>query len=149
MKDNERIRTRRLKLGLSETSVASSVGMGIHAYCDLEQHADEFRSAVDLRTAREICRVLGLTLEEFLDIPTRLGVEPKSVCSPLPRGERIARARESVGLTRFDIADRLGFDESAIEVLESDSCAIDRYPIEFLLDLTKLLGMPPGALLRE
>jgi DNA-binding XRE family transcriptional regulator len=43
------IESRRLKLGLSESQIAETIGISLDSYCDIESHADELCRAVELR----------------------------------------------------------------------------------------------------
>lgn len=148
MNAHQRIKARRLELGLSESAVAQRIGIGIDAYCDVEQHADEFFTVVNLETARALCRVLDLDLEELVGFVTKGAIGISDVSERKSRHELIRCGREAAGLSRAAVAEHLGFDEETIEDWESDPNAVDRYPIELLVELADLLRLAPLDLLR-
>ncbi|MEN6374865.1 MAG: hypothetical protein ABFD75_08810 [Smithella sp.] len=65
---NKKIKDRRMMLNLTDIEVAKQVGLSIHEYSDIEQHADEVFDVVKIRAVKNIERI-GTVL--FL-----LGTEP-------------------------------------------------------------------------
>jgi transcriptional regulator with XRE-family HTH domain len=110
MLDNKKVQARREELGFSDVEVAARAGISIHQYSDIERHADEFRTVLTLREARQVCEILELDLLEFLGLDEF--INGGEVSEALPKHELIKRRREQLGLRIEDIAEHLGFDES-------------------------------------
>src|SRR6266542_1821569 len=112
MKAGDRIRSRRVELGLRDVDVAERVGLSIYEYGDLEQHADEFATAIALKDAQRLCGMLGLSLLDVLEIP---GTAVSSSVSPQ---QLIRDAREREGLTVAELADHIGFTDETVQSIE-------------------------------
>ena len=60
------IESRRLKLGLSESQIAKTIGISLDSYCDIESHTDELCRAVELRRIKQLSQILGIETFELL-----------------------------------------------------------------------------------
>lgn len=137
------IRDRRRKLGLQDVAVAKSSGLSIHEYGDIEQHADEFETAISTGTARQVCHVLGLELRSLLGLPKVTSKEMRDI------SELIRNAREAQKLSQLQVADRIGFNEDTIRSLESTPAFVDTLPLKVLYELEDALGLERGSLIQE
>lgn len=137
------IRDRRIELGLRAVTVAERSGLSIYEYGDVEQHADEFETAISSGTARKVCHVLGLELRSLLGLPQLMSGEMKDVSDLI----RIARGDRM--LSQAELAERIGFTEETIHSLESTPEFVDSLPLTVLYELEASLGFEQGYLIRE
>ena len=137
------IRDRRIQLGLQAAAAAERLGLSIYEYGDVEQHADEFETAISTGTARQLCHVLGLELRSLLGLPQVTSKEMKNV------SELIRSTREGQKLSQVQLADRIGFNEETIRSLESTPEFVDTLPLSVLYELESALGLERGRLIRS
>jgi len=138
------IRERRLELGLSDVDVAKKLGMNIYTFCDIEQHDDELETCVSLETARRLCNLLGLRLQQVFNISS---VDETSHLFDGKRpGELVTQRRKQNGYSVSDLAERVGFDEKTIESLETIPSFGNSLPVFLLKDIESELGLPEGLL---
>jgi transcriptional regulator with XRE-family HTH domain len=147
MRANKLLRQAREQVGLSEVEVASRAGLSIHEYSDLEQHADEFISAISLAKAKALSKVLGCRLEDFLaDEPLKTGsLAPEDPAVSKPR--LLQKRRVMLRMSESEVADAIGFDENTIKQAESDDKFLDTLPIQVLAELASTLQLPFGLLI--
>jgi len=136
------IRDRRMKLGLQAAAAAERSGLSIYEYGDIEQHADEFETAISTGTARRVCHVLGLELRSLLGLP-HVTSEHNNI------SDVIRRARERKKLSQLQLADQIGFNEETVRSLESTAAFVDTLPLKVLYDLEDALGLERGSLVQE
>jgi len=150
MKLNELIRMRRKELGLREADVAAQAALGREAYRDIEWDENEAYTNVELLDLRAICKILGLDLLSMFDIECRFcsSAAPTDDVFDLPRNDLIAQRRIALGLTRDQLADRIGFETIAVEQMEQDPDFLERWSVELIERLATELRTPPQALLR-
>lgn len=132
----------RQQLGLSDEHVARLVGLSIHEYGDVEQHADEFETAISVGSAKKICHVLGFGLRHLLGLPTQMPTDDRSL------SELVSRQRENQGLSVEQLAERIGFSRETIEGIEANAAALDLLPLVVIYDLEDALGFERGSLVR-
>lgn len=137
------IRDRRIQLGHQAAVVAERTGLSIYEYSDIEQHADEFETAISAGTARVVCHTLGLEMRNLLGLPQRAPKETESV------SELIRSTREKRGLSEAELAERIGFAEETVHSLESTPDFADTLPLSVLYELEGVLGLERGHLIRE
>lgn len=137
-----RIKARRLELGLSDKDVSDQVGIGQYSYGDIEFHDDEFITQISLGEAKRVCAVLGLDLNKLL------AIEKSSSGSEL-RNELLHHRRIELGVSVQDLSDKIGFYPEVIEKIEKDANGVDDLPIEVVNDIAKLLELPLEKLLRS
>lgn len=135
------IRERRKELGLDDTFVSKRSGLSIHQYADVEQHPDEFETAISAKTAMEICAVLGLNVRDVLGLPQTRSAVAQSASTVM------RTARERHGLSESTLADRIGFDEDTIHSLEASPDKIYSLPLVVIFDLERELGLERGTLI--
>jgi hypothetical protein len=106
MQAHEKIKHRRLELGLSDVEVARSSGLSIHEYFDVELHRGEVLEVTNLKNVKQLCTVLQL---DPFDI---VGLEC-AFCSGtpflseylLPRNEIVRHRRLAKGWSTKDLGD--------------------------------------------
>jgi transcriptional regulator with XRE-family HTH domain len=148
MSDRDKIKRRRMTLGLTDGQVAKAANLTVHQYADVEQHEHEFRTQLELREAKRICHVLGLSLGDLLEVPNA-SQEGLRALESLTRAEIVKTRREAVGLSIRQMSDELGFEESVLEKIESDPDFLESMPIDFVLTLSNLIKVPNQVLLGE
>jgi hypothetical protein len=57
-----------LELGMSENQLAEAIGISLDSYCDIEWHADELFTAVELRRIKKLAETLGIEIFELLSL---------------------------------------------------------------------------------
>lgn len=140
---NERIAERRRQLGLSDVEVAERAGLSIHEYGDLEQHAEESFEVVELRRLRAVCDILSLSLADLLP-EGMLRCEPSETSISLDergRNALVEARRKELDLSRQDLGDRLGFPAETVELMEEDPDFLEGWPIGYVLDVARELGI--------
>jgi transcriptional regulator with XRE-family HTH domain len=138
------IRERRLELGLSDVDVAKKLGLTIHEYGDIEQHDHELIEVVSIGTTHRLCDLLGLSLQQVFKISS---VDEASHLFDGKRpGELVMQRREQKGYSVSDLAQRVGFDETTIESLETIPSFGNSLPVFLLNDIETELGLPEGSL---
>ncbi|HEV8621099.1 MAG TPA: helix-turn-helix transcriptional regulator [Nitrospiraceae bacterium] len=144
MDTNKMIESRRLKLGLSESQIAKTIGISLDSYCDIESHVDELCTVVELRRIKQLSQILGIETFELLSIHC-------SFCNAdvgyleeyhLPRNELIKVTRQKAGLSQQQLGDRSDFHDYAIEGMERDPGYLDRSTVESVLELANALKIP-------
>lgn len=140
MSPSEILKRRRCELGLLDVDAAKASGLTVDQYGDVEQHSDEFRTALTLFEARKVCTALKLRLPDVLGLPS---TEPLTST----RSEAIRVARLKMNLSVDSLADRIGFESSVVNRIESESDFIDDLPIEVVTDIAVALNIPPAELL--
>jgi len=148
MRANERIRDRRIELGLSDVEVARRSGLSIHEYCDAEWHDNELLAVVNLRNLKQLCLVLDLDPFDVLEFKcafcTGSGYLPEY---HLPRNEIVRRQRLVKGWSVKELGDKIGFYEEVIQHIEIDADYLDSWSANLVKDLAKHLDVPPQVLL--
>lgn len=137
------IRERRMNLGLQAAAAAERSGLSIYEYGDIEQHADEFETAISTGAARRVCHMLGLELRSLLGLPQATAESISNV------SDVIRRARERKKLSPLQLADQIGFNEETVRSLESTAEFVDTLPLRVLYDLEDALTLERGSLVRE
>lgn len=140
MNHSEILKRRRGELGLSDVDVAEACGLTIEQYGDVEQHTDEFQTALTVLEARRLCAALKLRLPDVLGLPS---IEPLK----LKRSEAIRMARLKMNLSVNSFADLIGFESSIADRIEEEADFIDDLPIEVVTNIATVLNIPPVLLL--
>ncbi|HSN11214.1 MAG TPA: helix-turn-helix domain-containing protein [Propionibacteriaceae bacterium] len=141
MNANDRIRETREAHGLSEAEVARRAGLSTAEYRDIEAYPDEPFRVVQLGKLRSLCAVLGVDPLELFGRPP--GTEaPRSEA----RNELVRARRTALGLSQEQVADRIGFELSAIVDMENDAAFLDRWPMELVIEMAEILDLPPRVL---
>jgi transcriptional regulator with XRE-family HTH domain len=139
------IRARRQELGLSPAAVAGLCGLTIHEYCDIEQHADEFETAISTKKARDLCHALSIGFRDFIGLSTDASRQFEGI-GPA----RLVRdARERAKMSQGELSDLIGFELDTIRRLETEDDFADTLPLAVLRDLERLLAIERGALVCE
>jgi DNA-binding XRE family transcriptional regulator len=149
MRANELVRNAREQQGMTQEEVAVRSRLTIHEYVDIEQHADEIYSALPLAAARRVCSALNLDLSELLAAEQLLSPPTTSTSAQggvlrhqLVRDQRIARSASI-----SDVANAIGFDESAVALGESKEVYLESLPIRVLIDWARYLGLDTRSML--
>ncbi len=150
MRVHEKITKRRNELGISVRDAARGIGVSLEEYNDIEGHADEISTVTHLSEVKQLCALLKC---EFLDLfGMRCDFCTKSLRSDeellLPRNELIRRRRELRGLSAFELADRLGCSEVAVEEMEGDEDFLESWSIDLIRNLAREIRVPLQILLK-
>jgi transcriptional regulator with XRE-family HTH domain len=149
MRAHELIRKTREQAGLSNIEVAARAGMSVAEYDDVEQHPDEFVSALSLTRAKAVCATLHLKLMDLVilelgDVGESRSVPPE--LGALQRNLLLRKRREAFGMSESALADGIGFEAAAIQRVEADDGFLETLPIRVLADLATELQLPVGRL---
>lgn len=146
---NKKIKVRRKELGLSDTEVAYKVGLSIYEYGDVEQHAHEIFRVTELRRVKEICQLLNYDFFELFDMKCFFCEEGKKYLEDysLLRNELIHKRRMETGLSAEELGDRIGFEGTAVNEMEKDSEFLEKWPIDYIKDLSDVINVPLQVLL--
>jgi DNA-binding XRE family transcriptional regulator len=119
-------------------------------YWDIEHHEDEGFTVAQLGKIRAIGRVLNLDILSIFGIGCQFCANDISVLKQLfpPRNELISQRRMSLGLTRNQLGDRIGFETVAVEQMERDPDFLEQLSVELIGELAGVLELPVHALLR-
>lgn len=148
MRPNEKIKARRLELGLSDVEVARSSGLSIHEYFDIELHANEVLEVTHLRNVRELCVTLKLDAFDLLDLECAFCAGTLFLSDYLlPRNKIVERRRLAKGWSVEDLADRIGFHNEIIDQMESDPNQLDLWSPDLVKQLAIQLDVAPQILL--
>lgn len=148
-KINEKIKARRLALGLTDVSVAEELGVSIAAYIDIEGDESEILTLIPLNKVRKLCDILHLNCLELFGLSCAFcETNQNTYYEKNGRDELIKTKRLEKGLTTEDLADRVGYYGASIEAIEAgDTNHLDSWVFEEVLDLAKNLDLPPQLLL--
>jgi transcriptional regulator with XRE-family HTH domain len=149
MTRNEILKKRRVQMGLSEQDVCLATGLSVHEYADIEDYPTEIIAVTPLEDVKAICRVLALDLLEFLDVRCPFCGRGVSCQDEYlgPRNQLIRTQRERYGLSRRELADRLGFEEFAVAEMEQKEEFLESWSIDLIEALAKALNLPIQVLL--
>ena len=125
MTPNEIIRERREALKIKIADVAEAASLTPAAYRDVESYEDEACSVVRLRSLRAICRKLDLDALSLCSVECALCKNVASIESfRQPRHQLISQRRLTLGLSRDDLADRVGqIDRAVLRTLRAQHLA--------------------------
>jgi len=149
MKPSEKIIAQRQKLRLTDIEVAKQAGLSLNNYFDIEHHDEEIFLYPPLRKVKIICKILGLSCFELLNLSCNFCIDGKSYVEDylLPRNELIKNRRKIMKLTTEKLGEYVGFHAIEIEKLEKDPDHIETWPIDFIKDLAKVINVPLQILL--
>jgi transcriptional regulator with XRE-family HTH domain len=149
MEVNEAIRARRVELGLSVLELATKADLSVAEYDDIEDYADEATTVAHVRKLKLICQLLGLQLLELLGVPCDFCETHQRYSEDyrLPRNRLIASRRDALGLSRLELADKLGFYEQAVIEMEEREDFLESWSIELVSKLSGVIGVPLHVLL--
>lgn len=145
------IKAKREALGFSDVDVAQKSGLSIYEYGDIEQHENELFNVTALHQVRRLARVLGLSIDDIM-IAAHVGYEAtaqQSASSDLPRNSVVGRARKSIGLSREQLAEALGYGTDAVDALETDPMFLENWSLDLIVTLAKTLRLQVRRLLEE
>ena len=132
---HETLRKKRTEVGMDESRAGFLLGLSSNEYYDLENHADEWKTATPLYVVLFACRLFGIDLMKF--VPAQAGIAVHQVgCA----GDIIKEQRTQMGLSGPDFADRCGFTEQFTSVVETgDGLLI--YPLDVACIVCQVLGL--------
>jgi DNA-binding XRE family transcriptional regulator len=143
MQLNEKIKQRRLELGLTTNEAAKKSGLSIHEYADVEDYPDEMTSVLQLSDVRNICKALNIDFQElFKNEATYVQGELDDEMAMLSLNELVRNKRESANITREELGERLDFYEQAIVDIESDPKFLNGWSFELVAKLCAELKIP-------
>ena len=145
MRTHELIRKAREQLGLSHKQVAERSGLTPATYRDVEQHADDVFTAIELANVRRMCATLGLDIEMLVSDPAlkpfALSTDAIPDCGEA-RHVLIKRYRESRNVSVAEVADAIGFDEEAVRRAEMSDDYLETLPIAVLNKWAQYIRLP-------
>ena len=127
--------------------MARLCAMSVDSYWDLEHYDDEAFTAISLRQLKAICRKLRIPLseliahsayrEQFVDgaLSVPAAVDPKAW-------------RLAAGLSKEETAAAIGYDNAAIDLIETDRGNLDDFNVAMLADYANALRVPLPLVLR-
>ncbi len=141
---NQEIKRRREEIGLTDTEAASQVGLSIHEYTDIEQHADEIFTLVKLNTIKRICELLQLDIFDLFKMQCAFceGNIQYLPCYSTPRNRLIRKRRLELGITEEELGERLGFEATAISNMERAPHFLETWPFNFIKELSTIINVP-------
>jgi DNA-binding XRE family transcriptional regulator len=146
---NEEIKRRRLEVGLADTEAARQVGLSIHEYDDIEQHAREIFEVTELRSTKRICEVLRLDFFRLFNIRCAFceGSDQYLQYFSTPRNELIRKRRLDLGLSEEELGNSIGFEAIAITDMEKEANYLEAWPIDLTKELSGALKIPVQILI--
>lgn len=149
---HDKIRVRREELGLSPAHVAMRCALSVFNYADMEGHEDEIYLATAVHQLKCVCALLGLDLLELLDTECAFcGPEARPYDQAFdrwPMNRLIKTARERLGLSPGEFANRLEVTDEWVRELEEDPDLLNGVRMWVFQPLSELLDIPPQILLR-
>jgi transcriptional regulator with XRE-family HTH domain len=144
MNTNKKIEARRLELGLSENQLAGAIGISLDSYCDIEWHADEIFTAVELRLIKKLAETLDIESFELLSLQCPFCSNETAYIEEyrLPRNALIRTIRQKMGISQQELGQRSAFHDYAIEGMERDPDYLERSTVDSIMDLAKALKIP-------
>jgi hypothetical protein len=120
--------------GHTESAMASTLGLTLHGYCDLEQHDDEFETVLGIAQALRLAaalntRILDILGERCCGAPIPIAEVRRAVLELLKRPHSSREAIET----------ELGWDLGPL--LQEARFMLDDYTIMFLKDLSGMLDL--------
>lgn len=146
---NDKIKNRRLELGLKDLEVAYKSGLSIHQYNDLEDYPDYIFAAAPLYYVKKVCRALDIDLNNVFGISCVFCEDQQPYLEEYRswRCTLVKVKREKLGLSTEKLGDEVGFYGSEIELIEKYPAHLESWVIENILELAKQLEVPPQILL--
>ena len=146
---NEKIKTRRLELKLSEAAAAHQARLSIYEYGDIECYADEVFTSVPLYHVKKICTSLKIDFLAFLEIPCAFCSDKKDHSDDywLRRNSLIKKRREIIGLSPEDLGNKVGFNSKEVDLIETYTAHLESWAIEKIFELAAQIQIPPQVLL--
>jgi len=129
MKLNEHLRSARLRLGLSEQTLAERSELTIYELGDVEARPDELLTTITSQAALRLCRELGV------DVCDLLGLGSTSDLSQEELKAYLHRIRKASGLTSVELDDLIGYEEGFVQKLEDGSVDLAEYPLQLAMDI--------------
>jgi transcriptional regulator with XRE-family HTH domain len=137
MEPHQVLESRRRELGLSQDDVAARSGLTVHEYPHLEEDPTELYMVTLLEDVERVCAALRIDIVTLYGLP---------LCSEPVTPEFLAVKRQGLGLSRVEVANRVGIEEDMLEVAESDISAIGGWVMEPVRRLANVLGVSPACL---
>jgi len=141
---NDKIKARRLELGLTDTDTSKKVGLSINHYFDVELYDDEIPFAVELRNVKKICEILGLDFFDLFGLRCAFCEECKPYFEDylLPRNELIRKKMNEINIPTKQLEDVIGVKRPEVAKIEEDPNYLESRPIEYIKDLSDLIKIP-------
>jgi len=146
---NEKIKQRRLELGLTDSEVARQTNMTIYEYGDVESHADEIFVVVPLYHVKKLINTLKTDFFDLFSIPCAFCEDGFTHFDEywLRRNSLVKKKREMLGLSTDELGDKVGFFQTEIELVETYVAHLESWVIENIFHLANQLQIPPQVLL--
>ena len=149
MNVKHKLRQRRIELGLNMDDAAKLAGLSVSEYYDIEAHDDEIVDFIPLLEVKNLCQAYSLDLLELFEIQCPFCEKNKIYLAEykLPRNELIKNKRISIGLSKEELSDIVGFYEVVITNMEADKIFLEEWVIYHITELSKTLDIPLQILL--
>lgn len=146
---NEKIEARRLELGLSDVEVAHQIRLSIYEYGDIEYYADEIFRVIPLYHVKKLCKILQIDFFTLFEKPCVFCEEGATDVDDnfLRRDLLIHKKRETLGLSKEELGNRLGFYGAEIDLIETYTAHLESWVIENIFELAIQLQIPYQVLL--
>lgn len=137
VKPNELIKMKREKLALTEADVARQVGLSIFEYADIEQYEDELFTVTHLGEVRKLCDLLNIKICDLFELDCSLVTRKNIKPNKLVHNKRIG-----LGLSKTQLADKIGFESLVIDQIESDAGFLEGWSFELIKELAIAINEP-------
>ena len=134
-KNAKRIHELRTSVGLSDVEVANQVGIGIHAYCDLESYDEEIIEQVSLSEALRLAAVFQISLLELLEADKLKW--PKTKLSPIELRDLLKKHIDDLGSNQEQVENEVGWYLASF--LANPTEEMFENPISFIQDICSAL----------
>lgn len=146
---NEKIKARRLELGLRDVEVARQTRLSIYEYGDIESHAHEVFLVAPLYHVKKLCTALKMDFFMLFEQSCAFceGGVPHMDDYWMRRSSLVRKKREALGLSAEELGDSVGFYGTEIELMETYTAHLESWVIENIFELATQLQIPPQVFL--
>ncbi|MBU2714253.1 helix-turn-helix domain-containing protein [Zooshikella harenae] len=146
MSISEKLKRRRISLGMTDLELSKKSGLTIYEYGDLESFDDELETVLDLKRLKQLLAVLQTNYFDFFEASkSNLGQFNSLV--DMPRNKLIKTRREQLNKSKSELSDDIGFYEYVIDSMESEEDFLENWCIENIKQLAKALNIPVELLM--
>jgi transcriptional regulator with XRE-family HTH domain len=144
---SEKVRQRRLERSLSTSEVSRLASVPEEHLWHMEGDDRDFVTVLPIGEIRRVCSILDLNLGDLLEIlRDNRKLETIRNENKLPN-ELIRIYRLKSGLSTSQLGKQIGYEASAVARLEQNALEIDKWTIDDLERLAKVIGLPLSRLL--
>ncbi len=146
---NEKIKARRLELGLSDVEAGHQARQSIYEYGDIESYADEVFVVVALYHVKKLCSAQKMDFFTVFETPCAFCEDGVTHMDDywLRRDSLVRKKRKALSLSTEEIRDSVGFYGTEIELIETYTAHLESWVIENIFELAAQLQIPAQVLL--